>query len=249
MIDSIRVEGVSKQFRLPAIPKHATIKDLLIRTMRPQEERRTVNALTDVSFAVEPGSMLGIIGRNGSGKTTLLRVVAGILRPDGGSVSISGSLAAVMALGTGFHPDLTGREGARIELLSMGFSRAQTQHLIPSIAQFSGIGDFFDAPIRTYSVGMIMRVAFACAICVDPDVLLLDEVMAVGDEAFSLKCFDAIASFRKRGKTIVLVTHSTELVQQWCDVALWLDRGSVAGLGDPRAVVGAYSALCAQQAS
>jgi lipopolysaccharide transport system ATP-binding protein len=249
MIDSIRVDGVSKRFRLPAVPKHATVKDLLIRTIRPQREARVVNALTDVSFAVEPGSMLGIIGRNGSGKTTLLRVIAGILKPDSGCVSLSGKVAAVMTLGTGFHPDLTGREGARIEMLSMGFSRAQTDHYMPSIAQFSGVGEFFDAPTRTYSVGMIMRVAFACAICVDPDILLLDEVMAVGDEAFSLKCFDAIANFRKRGKTIVLVTHAAEVVEQWCDVALWLDEGSVAGLGDTRAVLAAYRALSDQQAS
>lgn len=249
MIDSIRLNAVSKRFRLPAIPKRATIKDMLLRTMRPQPEQRVVDALTDVSFSIEPGSMLGVIGRNGSGKTTLLRVIAGILKADSGSIAVNGSLAPVMALGAGFHPDLTGREGARIELLSIGFSRAQTDHLMPSIAQFSGVGDFFDAPVRTYSVGMIMRVAFACAICVDPDVLLLDEVLAVGDEAFSLKCFDAIANFRKRGKTIVLVTHSTAVVEQWCDVALWLDQGKVAGLGDPRAVIATYHALSDQQAS
>lgn len=249
MIESIRVDAVTKRFQLPAIPKHATLKDMLIRTMRPQPERRIVNALSGVSFSIEPGSMLGIIGRNGSGKTTLLRVIAGILKPDAGTVTVNGTLSAVMALGTAFHPDLTGREGARIELLTMGFTRRQADHFMPSIAQFSGIGDFFDAPIRTYSVGMIMRVAFASAICVDPDVLLLDEVMAVGDEAFSLKCFEAISSFRKRGKTIVLVTHASEVVEQFCDVALWLDQGTVAGLGDTRAVLAAYQALSAEQAS
>jgi lipopolysaccharide transport system ATP-binding protein len=249
MIESIRVEGVCKQFRLPAIPKHATLKDLLIRAIRPQKAVRPVHALADVSFSVEPGSMLGIIGRNGSGKTTLLRVIAGILKADSGSVTINGKLAAVMTLGTGFHPDLTGRESARIELLSMGFSKKETEHFLPSIAQFTGIGDFFDAPVRTYSIGMVMRVAFACAVCVDPDVLLLDEVLAVGDEVFALKCFDAIASFRKRGKTIVLVTHSTDIVAQWCDSALWLDQGTVAALGDTRAVIAAYQALSAQEAS
>lgn len=249
MIESIRVEGVTKRFRLPAIPKHATVKDLIIRTVRPQGPARTIDALSDVSFTVEPGSMVGVVGRNGSGKTTLLRVIAGILKADTGSVSINGTLSAVMSLGTGFHPDLTGREGARIELLSMGFSKKQAEHLLPSIAQFSGIGDFFDAPIRAYSIGMVMRVAFACAICVDPDVLLLDEVLAVGDEAFALKCFDAIANFRKRGKTIVLVTHAVDVVQQMCDTALWLDRGTVAALGDTRAVIAAYQALSDQQAS
>jgi ABC-type polysaccharide/polyol phosphate transport system ATPase subunit len=249
MIDSIRLSGVSKGFRLPAIPKEATVKDLLIRTMRPQPAEHKVHALTDVSFSVEPGSMLGIIGRNGSGKTTLLRVIAGILKADSGTVTVHGSLAPVMALGAGFHPDLTGRESARIELLSMGFSRSHTEGLLPSIAQFSGIDYFFDAAVRSYSIGMIMRVAFACAICVDPDVLLLDEVLAVGDEAFAMKCFDAIANFRKRGKTIVLVTHSADIVEQMCDTALWLDAGTIAGLGDPRAVVAAYHALSGQEAS
>lgn len=249
MIDSIRLNGVSKRFRLPPIPKHATVKDMLIRTIRAQGSQPLVQALADVSFAIEPGSMLGIIGRNGSGKTTLLRLIAGILKPDTGTVNVEGKIAAVMTLGAAFHPDLTGREAARIELLAMGLTRAQTDYFIPSIVQFSGIGEFFDAPVRTYSTGMVMRVAFACAICVDPDVLLLDEVMAVGDEAFSLKCLDAIASFRKRGKTIVLVSHSSEVVEQWCDMVLWLDEGKVAGLGDPRAVVGAYRALSAEEAS
>lgn len=249
MIESIRVEGISKRFRLPAIPRHATLKDLVVRAKRPERDARIVSALNGVSFSVEPGSMLGIIGRNGSGKTTLLRVIAGILKPDEGRVKVNGTLAAVMTLGTGFHPDLTGRECARIELLTMGFSRAHINVLLPKIAEFSEIGDFFDAPVRTYSVGMTMRVAFACAICVDPDVLLLDEVLAVGDEAFAMKCFDAIDEFRKRGKTIVLVSHAAEIIQHWCDIALWLDQGCVAGLGDTHAVLAAYHALSDQQAS
>lgn len=249
MIESIRVEGISKRFRLPAVPRHATLKDIVVRMTRPEPEAQTVSALNGVSFSVEPGSMLGIIGRNGSGKTTLLRVIAGILKADEGRIKVNGSLAAVMTLGSGFHPDLTGRECARIELLMMGFTRAQTSALLPKIAEFSEIGAFFDAPVRTYSAGMTMRVAFACAICVDPDVLLLDEVLAVGDEAFAAKCFDAIDGFRRRGKTIVLVSHAADIIQHWCDVALWLDQGCVAGLGDTHAVLAAYHALSDQQAS
>lgn len=249
MIESIRVDAISKQFRLPPVPKHATVKDMLIQTMRFNRRSRIVHALTDVSFSVEPGSMLGVIGRNGSGKTTLLRVMAGILKPDSGTVQLAGPLAAVMALGTGFHPDLTGREGAKIELMSMGFSKAETERRLPSIADFAEIGDFFDVPVRAYSSGMAMRLAFACAICVDPEILLLDEVLAVGDEAFAEKCFDAIAGFRERGKTIVLVTHNASVVEELCDVALWIDEGTVAGLGDPRAVVAAYHALSDLRAS
>ncbi len=242
MIESIRADGISKSFRLSGVPQHATLKDLVIRSLRPPE-RTIVHALTDVSFGIEHGSMLGVIGRNGSGKTTLLRLLAGILKPDRGAIAIEGSIAAVLSLGTGFHPDLTGREGARIELLMLGMTRREADARLPAIAAFAEIGEFFEAPIRTYSTGMMMRLAFACAICVDPDILLLDEVLAVGDEAFAKKCMDAIAEFRARGKTVVLVTHSAAIVEHWCDVALWLDRGRVAGLGDPRAVVAAYHAL------
>lgn len=243
MIDSINVTDVSKRFRLPTIPKNATVKDMVVQSMRFRRGESVVHALRNVSFSVEAGSMLGIIGRNGSGKTTLMRVIAGILKPDSGSVALSGSIAPLLALGTGFHPDLSGREGARIELMSMGFTRSQAEKHLPSIQHFAEIGEFFDAPVRTYSAGMTMRLAFSVAICVDPDILLLDEVLAVGDEAFAQKCLDAINEFRTRGKTIVLVTHNAEIVQQWCDVALWMDEGSVAGLGDPRAVVAAYHAL------
>lgn len=248
MIDAIRVNGVTKRFKFPSVPRRATLKDLAVRTLRFEHGASIVDALVDVSFSVEPGSMLGIMGRNGSGKTTLMRILAGILQPDEGSVKITGTLAPLLALGVGFHPDLTGRESARIELLSLGFERSQVSALIPEIIDFSEIGDFIDAPVRTYSTGMVMRLAFAVAICVDPDVLLLDEVLAVGDESFALKCLACISEFRTRQKTIVLVTHSSEIVQTWCDVALWIDQGSVAAFGDPKAVVSAYHALTSGEA-
>lgn len=247
MIDAIRIENVSKRFRFPTVPRRATLKDLAVRTLRFERGVTVVEALSNVSFSVEPGSMLGIVGRNGSGKTTLMRVLAGILRPDEGSVHIEGTLAPLLALGIGFHPDLTGREGVRIELLSLGLTRAQADALIDDILDFSEIGDFVDAPVRTYSTGMIMRLAFSVAICVDPDILLLDEVLAVGDEAFAAKCLACISDFRSRGKTIALVTHTSEIVETWCDVAIWLDKGRVAAFGDPKAVVTAYHALTADQ--
>lgn len=248
MIESIRVDALSKSFRISGSAQHGTLKDLIVNPLR-RGASSTVHALADVSFGVEHGSMLGVIGRNGSGKTTLLRLLCGILKPDAGTIHIDGSIAAVLALGTGFHPDLTGREGARIELLTLGMTRREADARLPAIADFAEIGEFFEAPIRTYSTGMMMRLAFACAICVDPNVLLLDEVLAVGDEAFAKKCLDAVTDFRTRGKTVVLVTHSAEIVEHFCDVALWLDRGRVAGLGDPHNVVSAYHALSGASAA
>ena len=246
MSDSIHVSGVSKRFLLPAIPQGATVKDFVIRTIRRDENRDGyVDALRNVSFSVEKGSMLGLIGRNGSGKTTLMRLIAGVLKPDSGTVKIEGHLAPLLTLATSFHPDLTGREGARIELLSLGFSRAEVKALIPRIIDFSEIGEFADAPVRTYSSGMMMRVAFAVAVSVDADVLLFDEILAVGDAEFAKKCVETVHDFRVRGKTIVLVTHDTEKVRGWCDLALWLEQGELAAIGDPKAVVSAYEALTA----
>ena len=248
MIDAIKVEGVTKRFRFPTVPHRATLKDLAVRTLRFERGASVVDALSDINFSVAPGSMLGIIGRNGSGKTTLMRILAGILHPDGGSVQIKGTLAPLLAIGIGFHPDLTGRESARIELLSLGLSRAEVSGLMEQIIDFSEIGEFVDAPVRTYSTGMVMRLAFSVAICVDPDILLLDEVLAVGDEAFAKKCLDCISGFRTRGKTIALVTHNSAIVESWCDVALWLDQGRIKAFGSPKEVVSAYHAVANEEA-
>lgn len=248
MSEVIQVTRVSKRFKLPGIPKNATVKDFVIRTIRRSPAGPIVDALQDVSFTLERGSMLGLIGRNGSGKTTLMRIIAGILRPDDGTVSVGGTVAPLFALGTGFHPDLTGRESARIELLALGASRTEVARLLPKVLAFSEIGEFADAPIRAYSAGMTMRLAFSVAMCVDPDILLLDEVLAVGDEAFASKCLAAIEDFRRRKKTIVMVTHDASKIEAWCDSALWLDQGNMAAYGDPRSVVAAYQALSADAA-
>lgn len=243
MIDAIRAEGVSKRFHYPMIPKRATLKDMALRTMRIKSGQAVVEALKNVSFSVEKGSTLGIIGRNGSGKSTLMRLLAGIIKPDTGVVETAGVVAPLLTLGTGFHPELSGREGARIELFTLGMDPAQADELMDEIAAFSEIGDFIDAPVRTYSVGMLMRLAFSVAICVNPSILLLDEILAVGDEGFARKCHETILDFRKRGKTIVIVTHAAEIVESWCDTALWLDCGEVSGFGDPHTVVAAYHRL------
>lgn len=241
MTPAIAVAGISKRFHYPAIPKQATLKEMIVKGwFREATKTHIVDALQEVSFTVEHGQTLGVIGRNGSGKTTLLRILAGVFQPDSGAVHIDGSLAPLLSLAAGFHPDLTGRENARTELLVLGFTPRQVERRIDEIIDFAEIGDFFDAPMRTYSTGMVLRVAFAAATSVDPDVLLLDEVLFVGDEAFSMKCLDRISRFKRSGKAIVLVSHSNPAIVEHCDVALWLDHGRVAGFGDPATVTASY---------
>lgn len=243
MSDAISVMNVGKAFRYVAHARSSTLKDAVIkRLFLPEDQKQhTVQALSDISFAVEHGKMLGIIGRNGSGKTTLLRLLAGVFQPDSGSIVLDGALAPLLALGAGFHPDLTGRENARMELLVLGFPRSATEGKMDAIIAFSEIGDFIDAPVRTYSSGMLMRLAFAVAVCVDPDILLLDEVLAVGDDLFAQKCLMCIEDFKDRGKTIVLVSHNTGIIERWCDRVLWLDRGRIKMFGEPSEVVQAYA--------
>ena len=244
MTDAIVVSGLSKRFSYPMLPKQTTLKEAIVKRLLTRAiERRTVDALNDVSFHVGHGQMLGVVGRNGSGKTTLLRTLAGVYTPDSGSIGIDGTVTPLLSLGAGFHPDLTGRENARIELLVLGLSPKQINGHMEKIAEFAEIGDFMDAPMRAYSTGMMMRLAFAAAISVDPDVLLLDEVLAVGDELFAQKCLAAVDDFRARGKTIVLVTHASDVVRHRCDAALWLDAGRVAAFGKPGEVIDAYHAV------
>lgn len=240
---AVQVEGLSKTFGYVAVGKGITLKETLVQyAFRRSSRQRIVEALHDVSFSIDSGEMLGVIGRNGSGKTTLLRLLAGVYRPDKGRISITGSLTPLLSLGSGFHPELTGRENVRIELLVLGLSPKEIDQRMDQIIDFSEIGNFADAPARTYSTGMRVRLAFAAAMSVDPDVLLLDEVLAVGDEAFKLKCMGAIDGFRDRGKTIILVSHSTQTIAERCNSALWLDRGRVAAFGPASDIVDAYRA-------
>ncbi len=242
MTNAISVIGVAKSFRYRSLGR-ATLKDALVKRLFTAEDHRLriVEALGSIDFEIEHGQMLGIIGRNGSGKTTLMRLLAGVFPPDAGTIAIDGALAPLLALGAGFHPDLTGRENARVELLVLGFTPKQAEAKMDAIIEFSELGSFMDAPVRTYSSGMLMRLAFAVAVCVDPDILLLDEVLAVGDELFAQKCLMCIEDFKDRGKTIVLVSHNTGIIERWCDVVLWLDRGRVKMFGAPQEVVQAYS--------
>ena len=243
MSAAIDVVNVSKIYRRYARRKQfATLKSALlsgslIGDLKPDE---TFPALRGVSFSVPKGCTYGVIGRNGSGKSTLLKCVAGITRPTEGTVTVDGRISALIELGAGFHPEISGRENIFINGIMLGLSKRQVQRRFDEIVEFAEMQDFIDAPVKTYSSGMYMRLGFAVAIHVDPDVLLVDEVLAVGDQGFTLKCLDKFAEFRRRNRTILLVTHSLDLVEKFCDQALWLDKGKTRAEGEPKRVVAAY---------
>jgi ABC-type polysaccharide/polyol phosphate transport system ATPase subunit len=239
---AIELDHVTKVYRRYSGRQFATLKSALLqrsilRDLRPSE---TFPALTDVSFTVPKGATYGVIGRNGSGKSSALKLVAGITKPTNGTVRVQGRISALIELGAGFHPEISGRENVFINGIMLGLSKREIQQRFDEIVDFAELRDFIDAPVKTYSSGMYMRLGFAVAIHVDPDVLLVDEVLAVGDEGFTHKCLDKFAEFRRRGKTILLVTHSLNLVERFCDEAVWLDDGRVQTHGDPRRVVDAY---------
>ena len=242
MTNAIELSHVSKVYRRYSGKQFATLKSALLqrsilRDLRPSE---TFPALTDVSLTVPKGSTYGVIGRNGSGKSTALKLVAGITKPTSGTVRVQGRVSALIELGAGFHPEISGRENVFINGIMLGLSKREIQNRFDEIVEFAELREFIDAPVKTYSSGMYMRLGFAVAIHVDPDVLLVDEVLAVGDEGFTHKCLDKFAEFRRRNKTILLVTHSLNLVERFCDEALWLHGGRAMGDGDPRRVVDAY---------
>src|SRR5881396_555766 len=242
MTPAITLTNVNKVYRRYSGKQFATLKSALLQRsiLRDLQPSDTFPALTDVSFTVAKGSTYGVIGKNGSGKSTALKVVAGITKPTSGVVTVDGRISALIELGAGFHPEISGRENVFINGIMLGLTRREIEKRFDEIVEFAELKDFIDAPVKTYSSGMYMRLGFAVAIHVDPDVLLVDEVLAVGDEGFTHKCLDKFAEIRRRGKTILLVTHSLSLVERFCDQALWLDAGKVRGEGDPRRVVGAY---------
>ena len=241
-MNAIELVNVSKIYRRYGGRQFSTLKSALLqrsilRDLRPSE---TFPALTDVTFSVPKGSTYGVIGRNGSGKSTALKLVAGITKPTSGAVRVEGRVSALIELGAGFHPEISGRENVFINGIMLGLTKREIQERFDEIVDFAELREFIDAPVKTYSSGMYMCLGFAVAIHVNPDVLLVDEVLAVGDEGFTHKCLDKFGEFRRRGKTILLVTHSLSLVERFCDEALWLDEGHALSHGDPKRVVGAY---------
>lgn len=197
-------------------------------------------ALKGVSFNVEPGSSLAVLGPNGSGKSTLLKCLAGTLTPDRGSVELGGKVAGLLELGAGFHPDLTGKENIYLNGSILGMKRSEIDALYDDIVDFSGVGHFIDNPVRNFSSGMYVRLGFAIAIQVDPDVLLLDEILAVGDAAFQAKCFEKLNETRRRGRTLLLVTHDTQSAMRMCERAILLDQGRVLAEGSSQEIVSLY---------
>src|SRR5712664_3138638 len=244
MTPAITLTNVTKVYRRYSGKQFATLKSALLQRsiLRDLQPSETFPALTDVSFTVPKGSTYGVIGRNGSGKSTALKLIAGITKPTSGTVRVDGRISALIELGAGFHPEISGRENVFINGIMLGLTKREIQRRFDEIVEFAELTDFIDAPVKTYSSGKYMRLGFAVAINVDPDVLLVDEVLAVGDEGFTHKCLDKFAEFRRHGKTILLVTHSLHLVERFCDEALWLDQGHSRGSGDPRRVIDAYLA-------
>ena len=226
----VSVEDVSKKF---VIRKDKSLKERVVNASRSRRHREDFWALRDVDLRIHAGTTVGLIGPNGSGKSTLLKTIGGILQPTTGRVRRRGRLAALLELGAGFHPDLTGRENVFLNAAILGLSQAQTASFFDDIVEFSGIPDFVDSQVKFYSSGMYVRLAFAVAVHVDPDVLLVDEVLAVGDEPFQRKCLDRIRTFQSEGRTIVLVTHALDQVVDVCDRAVVLEHGSVAFDGTP----------------
>ncbi len=225
--------------------KSALLKGDLFRSLRPDE---LVHALDDVSFDIETGTTFGVIGENGSGKSTLLKVVAGIAKPTSGRVEVRGKVAALIELGAGFHPEITGRENITINGIMLGLSKKQIHDKYDDIVRFAELEEFIDAPVKTYSSGMYMRLGFSIAINVSPDVLLVDEVLAVGDASFVPRCLERIDDFRRRKKTILFVSHDLSTVEKICDRVAWMKNGSVQTIGEPRRVIDAYLQDVAEKA-
>ena len=242
MRPAIELTGVTKIYRKYGGRQFATLKSALLNRsiLRDLSPKETFAAVKDLSFSVPRGSTFGVMGRNGSGKSTALKLVAGITKPTSGTVRVDGRISALIELGAGFHPEISGRENIYINGIMLGLTKREIQERFDAIVDFAEMREFIDAPVKTYSSGMYMRLGFAVAIHVDPDVLLVDEVLAVGDEGFTHKCLDKFSEFKRKGRTILLVTHTLDLIEKFCDEAIWIDAGEKRAEGDPKRVVGTY---------
>ena len=237
----IEFKNVSKRFMLHH-DQQSSFLERLTGMFRNRPKGEPFWALRDISFSVAPGESLGLVGHNGAGKSTALKLMTRILDPTSGSVHLEGRVAALLELGSGFHPDLSGRENVFLYGSLMGLGRKEMQAKIDEIVEFADIGNFLDTEVKHYSSGMYTRLAFAVATAVDPDILITDEVLAVGDEAFQRKCMERIFNFRRMGKTIIFVSHGLEVVRTLCDQAVWLDHGMARAVGPAGEVVDAYLA-------
>lgn len=236
----IRFENVAVLYRVPR-ERVSGIKEYAVRMLQRRMSYDEFWALQDISFQVGRGEVFGVIGRNGAGKSTMLKVMARVLHPTRGRVVMRGKVAPLLELGAGFHPELTGRENVYLNSALLGFPRKQVNEMFPAILDFAEIGDFINAPLRTYSTGMVARLGFSVATCTRPDILLVDEVLSVGDSRFQEKCLERINSFQGLGTTTVIVSHSMQTIQNFCNRALWLNQGRAGAIGDVSEVVRSYT--------
>lgn len=244
--DAVELSDIGVRFAMPT-ERISSFKEYVLKRLTGSIEHRELWALRDVTLQVKSGEFLGVVGRNGAGKTTLLKVISRVLHPTQGRVVIRGKTAPLLGLGAGFHFDLTGRENVFLNASLLGHSRRRVDSRLAEVIDFSELADFFDVPIRNYSSGMLARLGFAVATMFRPDLLLVDEVLAVGDAGFRDKCLDRIEEFRHRGTTILLVSHQADEIANHCDRALWLDQGQVAALGDTTTVLTQYEQALATE--
>ena len=238
----IEFQNVVQRFRLIR-ERPDTLREVFSKIVRRRQQLQIFEAVKQVSFVISKGETVGLVGRNGSGKSTILKIVAGVYAPSEGQVKVQGTIAPLIELGAGFHHELTGRENILLNGLLLGLTKRQVREREESIIEFAELGDFIDSPVKQYSSGMYMRLAFSVAIEVDPDILIIDEILGVGDAGFQAKCFERIEDFRSRGKTILLVSHSMDNVRKLCDRAMLVHGGRVLEDGPPERVIASYEEL------
>ena len=220
--------------------QYTTLKSLFLNKQSFSSSNDTIYALKDINLSIEKGKTIGIIGHNGSGKSTLLKVISKIYQPDSGQIKVNGRISSLIELGAGFHPDFSGKENVFIYGIILGLSKKEIKKRFEQIVQYADIEKFIDAPVRTYSSGMYMRLAFSVAVNINPDILLIDEVLAVGDEAFKQKCYKRIEEFQKKEKTMLIVSHDLQAIEKWCEEVIWLSQGSIQGIGNPKHIIDTY---------
>jgi lipopolysaccharide transport system ATP-binding protein len=235
----IELNNVSVEYRVPQ-EQIGTFKEYFIRLLQGKVTHHSFNALNQVNLSINRGEIFGIIGHNGAGKSTLLKLVARVLRPTHGRILVKGRVAPLLEVGAGFHPELTGRENIYLNGAMLGFNQDEMQEKFPRIVEFAELGNFIDAPLRTYSSGMSARLGFAVATDSEPDILIVDEILSVGDEAFQHKSYERIQSIKAKGATILLVSHSMAMIESFCQRAAWLHRGQIVSFGNTKAVVDRY---------
>ena len=240
MLPAIAVESLGKRFRCYAKHRPHTMMEAALAGFRGVRTTNYFWALRNVSFTVAPGEMLGIVGKNGAGKSTLLRLLGRVGRPEEGRITLTGRVGALLDLGAGFHPDLTGRENVLVNAVVAGLLEREARRQFDPIVQFAELSDFIDHPVRTYSTGMMMRLAFSVAVHTHPKILLVDEYLSVGDQDFQNKCLNRIAQMKAEGCAIVWISHNAGQIRDLCDRAIWLHQGSIRLAGDPALVVSQY---------